>query len=94
MYYATYSMLTVLHTISIFRKKLVNVDKSILVLFGNKVSKLRKDLNLSQEELAFKSGLHRTYVGMIERAERNITLLNIEKIAKGLGVSIDELFRF
>jgi len=87
-------MLTILHTISIIRKKLVNVDKSILVLFGNKVSKLRKDLNLSQEELAFKSGLHRTYIGMIERAERNITLLNIEKIAKGLGVSIDELFRF
>jgi len=72
----------------------MNNKDDILILFGNKVSKLRKERGLSQEKLAFKSDLHRTYIGMIERAERNITLLNIEKLAKGLGVSIDELFRF
>ena len=72
----------------------MNNQNSILVQFGNNVSKLRKSQNLSQEELAFKSALHRTHIGMIERAERNITLLNIEKLAIGLGVSIDELFRF
>ena len=47
--------------------------------------------NLSQEELANKAGLHRTYIGMIERAEKNITLININKIAKALGVEIKDL---
>lgn len=69
-------------------------DNNILKIFGKNISKLRKERKLSQEELAFKSNLHRTHIGMIERAERNITLLNIDKLAKGLGVSIDELFRF
>jgi len=45
-------------------------------------------------DLALKTGLDRTYIGGIERGERNVALKNIEKIAKGLGVSIDELFRF
>lgn len=72
----------------------MNNQDSILIQFGNNISKLRKSQNLSQEKLAQKSGLHRTHIGMIERAERNITLLNIEKLAKGLGISIDELFRF
>ncbi len=67
---------------------------NILTKFGKNISKLRKSKNLSQEQLAHKSGLHRTHIGMIERSERNITLLNIEKLAKGLEVSIDELFRF
>jgi len=72
----------------------MNNQSNILTQFGKNVSKLRKSQNLSQEKLAQKSGLHRTHIGMIERAERNITLLNIEKLANGLGVSIDELFRF
>ncbi len=67
---------------------------SILTKFGKHIGRLRKSQNLSQEQLAHKSGLHRTHIGMIERAERNITLLNIEKLAKGLEVEIDELFRF
>jgi len=69
-------------------------QNNILSLFGKNISKLRKERELSQEELAFKAGLHRTHIGMIERAERNITLLNIEKLATGLGVPIDELFKF
>ena len=60
----------------------------ILTLFGANVQKQRKVLHLSQEELAERAGLHRTYIGMIERAEKNITLCNIEKIAKALGVEI------
>jgi len=88
-------MLTNLHTISIITLKSQSMKQdNILILFGKQISKLRKEQNLSQEVLAFKSGLHRTHIGMIERAERNITLLNIEKLANGLGVSIDELFRF
>jgi transcriptional regulator with XRE-family HTH domain len=66
--------------------------KDILIQFGEKVREIRKDRNLSQEELAFKADLHRTYIGMIERAEKNITLLNIEKIANALEVNINALF--
>lgn len=63
----------------------------ILLLFANSVQKHRKAQHLSQEELASLADVHRTYIGMIERAEKNITLCNIEKIAKALKVSIPEL---
>jgi transcriptional regulator with XRE-family HTH domain len=66
--------------------------KKILVLFGEKVRELRKEKGLSQEELSYKSDLHRTYIGMIERAEKNITLVNIEKIAKALNVELKDFF--
>lgn len=59
--------------------------------FGQKVRDERLKQNLSQEELAAKAGVHRTYIGMIERAEKNITLLNIEKISKALGINISKL---
>ena len=48
--------------------------------------------NLSQEQLADMAGVHRTYIGMVERAEKNITLRNIKKIAKALDVNIKDLF--
>ena len=67
-------------------------NSEILIKFGNRVRELRKLKNLSQEELAFRADVHRTYIGMIERAEKNITLLNIEKIASALEVNIKELF--
>ena len=69
------------------------MKKEVLIKFGNKVRKQRLSLGLSQEELAARAGVHRTYVGMIERAEKNITLENIEKIAKALEISLDELMR-
>ena len=69
------------------------VKKKILIDFGERVRELRKKKDLSQEELAFKAGVHRTYIGMIERAEKNITLTNIEKIAKALEVPIITLFK-
>lgn len=56
--------------------------------FGSKVKTLREDRRLSQEKLALKTGLHRTYIGSVERGERNISLINIEKIAAALNVSI------
>jgi len=67
-------------------------NREILIKFGLRVREIRKEMNLSQEELSFKADLHRTYIGMIERAEKNITLINIEKIAKALNVDIKELF--
>jgi DNA-binding XRE family transcriptional regulator len=67
-------------------------NRDVLIKFGNKVRQFRKEKNLSQEELSFKAGLHRTYIGMIERAEKNITLINIEKIAKALDIDISIFF--
>ena len=66
--------------------------QNILIKFGERVREIRKKRELSQEELAHKADLHRTYIGMIERAEKNITLINIEKIANALEVNIKELF--
>lgn len=63
----------------------------ILITFGEKVREIRKEKGLSQEELAHKADLHRTYIGMIERAEKNITLVNIEKIANALNKELKEL---
>lgn len=70
---------------------MMQMKNELLVKFGNKVREIRKKNGLSQEELAFKADLHRTYIGMIERAEKNITLTNIQKIAKALNVSISYL---
>ena len=65
--------------------------ENILERFGQNVQRIRKERNISQEKLAELAGLHRTYIGMIERAEKNITLCNIEKVAKALNVKISEL---
>lgn len=67
------------------------MKREVLIKFGNKVREQRLFLGLSQEELAGRAGVHRTYVGMIERAEKNITLTNVEKIAKALKLSIGEI---
>ena len=60
-------------------------------VFAQNVREQRLKKGLSQEALAELSGLHRTYIGMIERAEKNITITNMDKIAKALGVTICEL---
>ncbi len=64
----------------------------VLLKFGQNVQKLRKSQGLSQEKLAELAGVHRTYIGMIERAEKNVTLCNIERIATALKVRIKDLF--
>jgi transcriptional regulator with XRE-family HTH domain len=68
------------------------MKKEILIKFGQKVRRERQKLKISQEELADRANVHRTYIGMIERAEKNITLENIDKIAKAFGIKIPELF--
>lgn len=60
--------------------------------FGNRIRELRVTLGISQEVLAQKSGLHRTYIGGIERGERNVGLKNIQKIAQALNIAIAQLF--
>lgn len=64
----------------------------ILIKFGDRVREIRTQKGLSQEQLASLADVHRTYIGMIERAEKNITLININKIAEALGVDLKELF--
>jgi len=70
------------------------MKKELLIKFGNRVREERFKLGLSQEELAGKAGVHRTYIGMIERAEKNITLENIQKIAQALKIEISQLMKF
>jgi len=64
---------------------------SVLTEFGRRVRARRKAAGLSQEELAERAGLHRTYVGGVERGERNTSLLAIERIAQALGCSMSNL---
>jgi transcriptional regulator with XRE-family HTH domain len=69
------------------------VTADIRVRFGKAVRDKRHKLGVSQEEFADVCGLDRTYVGGIERGERNVALVNVEKIAKAFKVSLSELFR-
>jgi transcriptional regulator with XRE-family HTH domain len=64
-----------------------------LVAFGARIRELRKQKGISQEKLAELASLHRTYVGGVERGERNVSLLNIIRISQALGVHLEELFR-
>jgi transcriptional regulator with XRE-family HTH domain len=61
-------------------------------LFGARIRRIRIQKGISQEALALTSGLDRSYVGGVERGERNISLVNIHKIARALGVPAKELF--
>lgn len=67
--------------------------EDVRMRFGKAVRNERKRQGYSQEAFADKCGLHRTYMGAIERGEQNISLVNIEKIALALGLSLARLFR-
>lgn len=68
-------------------------DKEYLKMFAQRVRTLREKQGISQEKLAERAELHRTYIGMVERLECNPSLVCIYKIANGLGVHITELFQ-
>lgn len=70
------------------------VNKFLLKEFGLRIRELRNEHELSQEKLAFKTGFHRTYIGMIERGERNISLTNIAVFAKVFKMDISDLISF
>ena len=61
---------------------------------GNRIRLLRKERNLSQEQLGELAGLHTNYIGQVERGEKNMTIESLAKIAAGLHVSMEELFRY
>lgn len=67
-------------------------SSKILQRYGNRVRDLRKQKNLTQEKLAEKAGLHYTYIGVIERGEKNISMINIEKVSKALGENLAKFF--
>ena len=60
---------------------------------GARIRKLRTQLGISQEKFAMKIGMDRTYFASVELGKRNVSIVNIEKIANGLGVSLSELFQ-
>ncbi|HEC66010.1 MAG TPA: XRE family transcriptional regulator [bacterium] len=62
------------------------------IKLGRRVKRLRRELKMSQEELAAKAGIHRTYMGRIERGESNPPVYTVYKIAKALKKSLRELF--
>ena len=67
-------------------------ENNIKKIFGARVRALRTEKGWSQEDFAFECGLHRTYIGAVERGERNISLENIKKIASTFRIDIAELF--
>lgn len=81
---------TIVSTVLVSNK---GMTSKIAVKFGNKVRAERTKQGLSQEQLASRAGVHRTYVGMIERGEKNITLENIAKIAGALNIALSDLVR-
>lgn len=70
------------------------MNKRILQHFGARVREERMKRDISQERLGELAKVHRTYIGMIERAEKNITLTNMEKIARALGKRVSDLVDF
>ena len=70
------------------------INQILLEEFGKRIRQLRTDRKLSQEELSFQTGFHRTYIGMVERGERNISLSNIGVFAKYFEMTVSELLDF
>jgi transcriptional regulator with XRE-family HTH domain len=70
------------------------LNKSLIIEFGLRIRQLRLEKNISQEKLSSLTGFHRTYIGMIERGERNISLTNMAVFAKVFEMNISELLDF
>ena len=73
------------------QKKFRRPSALVTQTLASNLRNLRRKLDLSQEELAEQCGLHRTYVGSVERGERNVTLSSLETLASALGVSVPQL---
>ena len=70
------------------------MSENILIIFGNRIKELRKAKKMTQQQFADLSDLHKNYIGMIERGERNPSLINIQNIATAFEMSISELMKF
>lgn len=70
------------------------MSDNILIIFGNRIKELRKAKKMTQQQFADLSDLHKNYIGMIERGERNPSLINIQNIATAFEMSISDLMKF
>jgi len=75
------------------RKSYSKEDRELLRKVGQKIREFRLKSGLSQEKLAFASNLDRTYIGSVERGERNISVINLEKISSALNINSFELLK-
>lgn len=69
------------------------IEHAALIQFGKRITRLRQCRAMSQEELATKAGVHRTYIGMIERGEKNITILTMLRVTTALDVKLSDLLK-
>ena len=74
--------------------EVIMTETSIEIKVGYRIKELRNTLGISQEELGFRSGVHRTYIASLEVGKRNISIATLEKIVKALEVSLSEFFAF
>lgn len=72
-------------------RMLASEDRAFLIAVGRRIRTLRMERGLSQEKLALRSGIHRTYISSVERGQRNIALLNLKRLARTLRVSLPDL---
>jgi ribosome-binding protein aMBF1 (putative translation factor) len=75
------------------RKKRAQIPNDDLVNFGHEVRRMREAQDISQEELGFRAGLHRNFIGYVERAEENATMKQVIRIARALKLRPSELVR-
>lgn len=73
---------------------MANLNKQFLIFLGRKIRQEREKLGVSQEKLGQMAKVHRTYVGMVERGEKNITIFNLRRFAMALGVQVRDLIDF
>ncbi len=69
------------------------INKDILKRLGQQIRDLRLEKSISQEELAAIAGVHRTYIGMVERGEKNITILTLARLSEALGVNLTKIIK-
>ena len=70
------------------------MNKDIHILFGLRIKELRARAHISQEELSFRSGLSKNYISDVERGTRNVSLKAIDQFARGLGITLKDLFNY
>jgi transcriptional regulator with XRE-family HTH domain len=73
---------------------MANLDRQFLIFLGKRIRKHREEMGVSQEQFGHLAKVHRTYVGMIERGEKNITIHNLRRFANALGVHVKDLLDF
>ena len=73
---------------------MADLNRQFVVFLGKKIRTLRERKNISQEEFGKAVGVHRTYVGMVERGEKNITIFSLRKFADALNVKVKDLIDF